>query len=117
MYVLYLAWQSPGYFSLGDLLLILAATQAGIALVYLLAAAVFRDRAEGRLPALIAFAAVVVALGFPVLFTVLHGLPRAPRLGVTAAASLSLVALAVYGLARRPALLRSAATLLTLTMR
>jgi hypothetical protein len=115
VYVLYLAWQSPGYFEVGDLLLILAATQAGIALVYLLAAAAFRRRAEGRLAALIAFAAVAVALGFPYLYTAVHGLPRAARLATTAVATLGLVALTVHCLARRPALLRSAATLLTLT--
>ncbi len=115
VYVLYLAWQSPGYYETGDLLLILAATTAGIALVYLLAAAIFRDRAEGRLPALIAFVACAVALAFPQLFILLHGLPRGIRLGVTALVTLAAAALAVCWLARRPPLLRSAATLLTLT--
>jgi hypothetical protein len=115
VYVLYLAWQSPGYYEVGDLLLILAATMAGIALVYLLAAAVFRDRAEGRLPALIAFVALAVALAFPPLFTLLHGVPRSPRLAGAALVTVGAGALAVRWLAHRPALLRSAATLLTLT--
>jgi hypothetical protein len=115
VYVLYLAWRSPGYYEVGDLLLILAATMAGIALVYLLAAAVFRDRAAGRLPALIAFVTLAVALAFPPLFMLLHGMPRNGRLAATALVTVGAGVLAVRWLAHRPALLRSAATLLTLT--
>lgn len=115
VYVLYLAWQSPGYYEIGDLLLILAASLAALALVYLLAAAILRDRAEGRLPALIAFLGLVVALLFPLLFQLLHGLPRSVRLGATAVGTLAAAALTVRWLARRPPVLRSAATLLTLT--
>jgi hypothetical protein len=114
VYVLYLAWQSPGYYAIGDLLLIVFAITAWIALVYLLATT-FGSRAEGRLPALIAFLALVIALGFSPLLTQLRGLPRGMRLIATALVSFVGMALTVRWLARRPSLLRSAATLLTLT--
>ena len=65
VYVLYLAWQSPGYFELGDLLLILAVVLAGTGVIYLVSAAIFRNRADGRLPALVTFLILLASLGLP----------------------------------------------------
>lgn len=113
--VLFRAGESPGYYTLGDLAVILATLLAAVAAVYALAALVFRGRAEGRLPALAAFLVVVWFFGFD---TAARQLPRAPH-------HLQYVALALAGggatvalfrrLARRPAVLRIAATFLTLT--
>ncbi len=115
VYVLYLAWQSPGYFELGDLLLILAVVLAGTGVIYLVSAAIFRNRADGRLPALVTFLILLSSLGFPFVFSRLDGLPRSARLGATALAAIAAIVLLVRWLARRPGPLQAVATLLTLT--
>ena len=113
--VLFRASESPGYFTLGDLATILAVLLVAVAAVYALAALVFRGRAEGRLPALAAFLAVVWFFGFD---SMARRLPHAPyRLHYVAAGVVGAVAtVALFRwLARRPARLRTAGTFLTLT--
>jgi hypothetical protein len=113
--VLFRARESPGYYTLADLALILAVLLALTGAVYALAAAVFRGRAEGRLPALAAFLAVLWFFGFD---TAARALPRAPHHLQYLALALAGVAASVVlfrWLARRPAVLGRVATFLTLT--
>jgi hypothetical protein len=113
--VLYRASRSPGYVFLDDLAVILAALLLGTALVYGAAALVFRRRADGRLPALAAFLAVLWFFGFD---PAARRLPHAPhhlQFAVFGLVALAATALAFRALARRPAVLRGVATFLTLT--
>lgn len=113
--VLYRADRNPGYVAVDDLFVVLAVTLAGVGAVYALARQIFRDRAEGRLPALCAFLMVAFAFWFDPMAAALPSAPH--RLSHVA---LALVAVAgsvllVRWFARRPRLLGTAATFLTLT--
>lgn len=113
--VLYRADRSPGYVAQDDLYLVLVVTLAGVGAVYALAWLIFRGRAEGRLPALCAFLAVAIVFWFD---PVAARLPRAPhRLTHVALAVVAVVgsALLVRWFERRPRLLGTVATFLTLT--
>lgn len=113
--VLYQADRNPGYFTLGDLLVVLAATLAGVGVVYALAALAFRRRTEGGLAALCTFLVVAWVFWFDPLA---DRLPHAPH--HLSHAALALVggagsALLMMWLARRPHRLRGVAVFLSLT--
>jgi hypothetical protein len=113
--VLFVAQQSPGYYMVGDVAVILAVLVGLTAVVYAVAALAFRGRAEGRLPALAAFLAVLWFFGFD---SLARALPRAPhhlQFAVAAAGGAVATVALFRWLARRPAVLATAATFLTLT--
>jgi hypothetical protein len=112
--VLYQADRNPGYYTLGDLAIVLAAVLAGLALVYVLAAWLLRGRGAG-LPAFVTFLAVLWLFQFD---RAAHALPSLPhRLQYLLLGVLGLVVcvLLVRWIARRPEVLRSVSVLLTLT--
>jgi uncharacterized membrane protein YhaH (DUF805 family) len=110
-FVLSKADQNPGYYTLDDLLLVLAAVLAGLGLVYAATALVLRRRHQSGVPSLITFIAVLCLFVFPAVAQ--HG-GMLSRVAL-ALACLSASAALVWGAVRRPAWLRTAATFLTLT--
>ncbi len=112
--VLYQADRNPGYYTLGDLAVVVAAVLAGLALVYALAAWLLRGRGAG-LPALVTFLAVVWLFQFDRAAHIPPSLPH--RLQYLLVGVLGLVAcvLLVRSLARRPEMLRTMSVFLTLT--
>ena len=112
--IMFRADRNAGYYSLGDLGLILLAVAAVLLLVHLAATRVFRGRAKG-LPALVTFLVVLWLFGFD---PAVHALPKLPHhvqyLLLAAAGLLASVAL-VRWLARRPSTLRTVSVFLTLT--
>jgi sulfatase-like protein len=112
--VLYHADRNPGYYTLGDLAIVLAVVLAALAAVYALAAWLLRGRDRG-LPALVTFLAVLWLFAF---YPVASALPRVPHhayyvllLGLGLIGSV----LVVRRLAGRPETLRRTAVFLTLT--
>jgi Sulfatase len=113
--VLYQGQHNPGYFTLDDLAVVLAVVVGLLAAVYAAAALVLCRHPERRLPAFIAFLALVWLFGFPPAAELLpaqrHHLPLV-SLGVV---GLALSVVLVRWLARRPRRLAALATFLTLT--
>jgi hypothetical protein len=113
--VLYQAWHNPGYYTVTDLLIVLAAVLAGVTLVYVVAARLGPRDASGRWPAFAAFIAVMWLFGYPI---VTGWVPRdAHRPGQIAigVAGVALSLLALRWMRRRPRLLETVSTFLTLT--
>jgi hypothetical protein len=112
--VLYQGWHSPGYFTLTDLLVVLAFTLGLVLAVYLVTAAMLRT-ADPRLPAFCAFLFVCWLFGFPMAAGALpngpYQLPKLVLGAVMAAVSVGLL----RWVPRRPERLATAATFLTLT--
>ena len=112
-FVLYVAVRNPGEFALGDLGVVLAATLAVVAAIFAVATLVCRDRAEGRLPALVTFAVVAWVLGASTIKEwITSGPVRLPPFLLASMGGTASVLL-IYGLARHPFALRTAATFLT----
>ena len=112
--VLYQADRNPGYYTLGDLAIVIAAILAGLAVVYALAAWLLRGRGAG-LPAFVAFLAVLWLFGFDPAAHRLPTLPHRLQYLLLGAVALAGCVLLVRWLARRPATLRTVSVLLTLT--
>jgi hypothetical protein len=112
--VLYRVERSPGYTGLGDLFIVLGVFLAIVGVVYAVAWLALRNRAEGRLPALCAWLAVIWLFLFD---PAARRLPRLPHhlsfaiLGLVGAAATVLL---VIWLGRRPRLLRGVTTFLAL---
>jgi hypothetical protein len=112
MRVLYQANHSPGYYTVPDLLLVLAVTLGVLAAVYALAALVFRRGPPG-IPALVTFLFLLWLFLFPEVARKGH-MGRPVQLGL-AIVWLIGSALVVRWVRRRPAALPRAAAFLTLT--
>lgn len=112
--VLYQADRNPGYYTLGDLAIVIAAVLAGLAVVYALAAWLLRGRGA-RLPAFVTFLAVLWLFGFDPAAHRLPTLPHRLQYLLLGAAALVGCGLLVRWLARRPQALRTVSVLLTLT--
>jgi len=113
--VLYRANRSPGYFTLADVATVTVGFVVLVGVVYLVAAAAFGERAEGKLPALCAMLGVVWLFGFDPLARSLPHLPHHLSYVLLGLAWAVLTVALVRWLARRPALLRTASVFLTLT--
>lgn len=112
--VLYQADRNPGYYTLGDLAIVLAVVLAALAAVYALAAWLLRGRGRG-LPAFVTFLAVLWLFLFD---PGVHTLPLLPhRLQYVLLVGFGLIGsvVLVRWLSRRPGALRMAAVFLTLT--
>ena len=112
--VLFRADRNAGYYTLGDLGLILLAIVVLLLLIYLVAARVFRGRGAG-LPALVTFIAVLWLFGFDAAARSLPSLPHHLGYLLLGAAGLVASAVLVAWFARRPAALRTVSVFLTLT--
>ena len=112
--LLFRADRNAGYYTLGDLAVILLAVLVLLLVIYAVAARIFRGRGRG-LPALLTFIAVLWLFGFDATARALPQLPH--RLTYLALGVAGLVAsvVAVWWLARRPATLRTVSVFLTLT--
>lgn len=113
--VLYQAWHNPGYYTVADLLVVLAAVLGGVGVVYA-AAALLRPRGAGaRWPAFVAFLAVMWLFGFPIAAGWVPRSVHRPGQIALAAACLAASVLALVWLRRRPRALATVSTFLTLT--
>jgi hypothetical protein len=113
--VLYQGQHNPGYFTLPDLFVVLAATLALVLLVYLIAELARPRTADPRLSGVCAFLGVCWLFGFPALADELPaGAHQLPKVAL-AVAGAGLCAALLRWLARRPARLATAVTFLTLT--
>jgi hypothetical protein len=112
--VLFRAYQSPGYFTLADVATVTVGSIVLVGVVYLVAAAAFGDRAEGRLPALCAMLGVVWLFGFDPLAKSLPHLPHHLAFVLLGLLWAVLTVVLVRWLARRPAVLRTASVFLAL---
>jgi len=113
--ILFQAQRNPGYFTIGDLLLVIAVVVALLALVYGLATLAFRGRAGGRLPAFVTFLALLWFFGFPAAASELPaGHQYLPKVAI-GVVGLILSLLLVWWMMRRPQRLGRTATFLTLT--
>ena len=111
--VLYQADRNPGYYTLGDLAVVLAAVLTGLALVYALAAWLLRGRGAG-LPAFVTFLAVLWLFGFDPAAHLLPSLPHRLQYLLLGGLGLAGSVLLVRWLARRSEVLRTVSVLLTL---
>jgi hypothetical protein len=112
--VLYQADRNPGYYTLGDLAIVLAAVLAALAAVYALAAWLLRGRGVG-LPALVTFLAVLWLFQFDRAAHVLPALPHRLQYLLMGGFGLAGSVLLVRWLARRPEVLRTVSVFFTLT--
>src|SRR4051812_12689713 len=112
--VLYQADRNPGYYTLGDLAIVLAAVLAGLAVVYALAGWLLGGRGA-RLPAFVTFLAVLWLFQFDRAAHTLPSLPHRMQYLLLGGVGLAVSVLLVRWLARRPELLRTVSVLLTLT--
>jgi hypothetical protein len=112
--VLYQADRNPGYYTLGDLAIVITAVLAGLAVVYALAAWLLRGRGAG-LPAFVTFLAMLWLFGFDPAAHRLPLLPHRLQYVLLGAVALAGCVLLVRWLARRPQALRTVSVLLTLT--
>jgi hypothetical protein len=111
--VLSQADRNPGYYALGDLLVVLAVVLTGMGVVYAAAALALRRWRHPGLPSLITFVAGLWLFGVSTAARQLPGgmLPRAALVVACVCATAALV----WWVGRRARLLRTAATFLTLT--
>jgi hypothetical protein len=112
--VLYRAERSPGYTGLADLFIVLGVFLAIVGAVYAVAWLTLRNRAEGRLPALCAWLAVIWLFLFDPLARRLPRLPHHLSFAILGLVGAAATVLLVIWLGRRPRLLRGMTTLLAL---
>jgi hypothetical protein len=111
--VLYQADRNPGYYTLGDLAIVIGAVLAALALVYALAAGLLRGRGAG-LPEFVTFLVVLWLFQFDRAAHALPSLPHRLQYLLLSGIGLAGCVLLVRWLARRPQLLRNVSVLLTL---
>jgi Sulfatase len=111
--VLFQADRNPGYYTLGDLAIVVAAVLAALAAVYAIAAWLFRGRGTG-LPAFVTFLAVAWLFLFDSAARSLPSLPHRLQYVLLAGFGLIGSVVLVRWLARRPGALRTASVFLTL---
>lgn len=118
VYVLHVAAGNSGYFEFGDLLLvlasILASTLAGFGLLYLVARLTVGSAADPRVPALLTLLPILWFFGLPQAMRISRGGPANPKNVAITLLVLLGSGLVVGWLARRPRLLQTGSTLLTL---
>jgi hypothetical protein len=112
--VLFRADRNAGYYTPGDLVLILLAVLLLLFLVYAAAARLFRGRGEG-MPALVTFITVLWLFGFDPGARSLPNLPHHLSYLLLGLAGLVASVVVVWWLGRRPATLRTVSLFLTLT--
>jgi hypothetical protein len=112
--ILFRADRNAGYYTLGDLLLILLVVLALLGAIYGAAVLLFRRRGKG-VPALVTFIAVLWLFGFDATARALPHLPHHLTYVLLGCAGLVASALSVWWLPRRPARLHTVSVFLSLT--